>query len=90
MNWEAISAIGQIVGAIAVVVSLIYLAREVRSSADAAQLASRHSLADIFTRWIQQLSGHPHLRELYYRGIQDLNSFGGPKCSKIFPTWKNL
>jgi len=55
VNWEAISAIGQIVGAIAVVVSLIYLAREVRSSAHAAQLASRHSLADIFTRWIQQL-----------------------------------
>ena len=27
VNWEAISAIGQIVGAIAVVVSLIYLAR---------------------------------------------------------------
>ena len=28
MNWEAISAIGQIVGALAVIVSLIYLARE--------------------------------------------------------------
>jgi hypothetical protein len=26
MNWEAISAIGQIVGAFAVVISLIYLA----------------------------------------------------------------
>jgi hypothetical protein len=31
VNWEAISAIGQIVGAIAVVISLIYLAREIRS-----------------------------------------------------------
>jgi hypothetical protein len=33
VNWEAISAIGQIVGAIAVVISLIYVAREVRSNA---------------------------------------------------------
>jgi hypothetical protein len=32
LNWEAISAIGQIVGALAVVISLIYLAREVVSS----------------------------------------------------------
>jgi hypothetical protein len=30
VNWEAISAIVQIVGALAVVISLIYLAREVR------------------------------------------------------------
>ena len=29
MNWEAISAIDQIVGALAAVVSLIYLAREI-------------------------------------------------------------
>jgi hypothetical protein len=35
VNWEAISAIGQIVGALAVVISLIYVAREVRSSAHA-------------------------------------------------------
>jgi hypothetical protein len=33
MNWEAISAIGQIVGALATVIPLIYLAREVRSNA---------------------------------------------------------
>ena len=35
MNWEAISAIGQIVGAFAVVVSLIYLAREIRYTGSA-------------------------------------------------------
>jgi hypothetical protein len=29
VNWEAISAIDQIVGALAAVVSLIYLAREI-------------------------------------------------------------
>ena len=32
MNWEAISAVGEIVGAIAVVASLIYLAIQVRQS----------------------------------------------------------
>jgi len=38
VNWEAISAIGQIVGAIAVVVSLMYLAREIRSNARSARM----------------------------------------------------
>src|SRR5438132_195974 len=44
VNWEAISTIGQIVGAIGVVVSLIYVATEVRNSARATQLASRRSI----------------------------------------------
>ena len=33
MNWEAISALGQIVGAIAVVISVVYLATQVRGNA---------------------------------------------------------
>ena len=33
MNWEAISALGQITGAIAVVISVIYLALQVRGNA---------------------------------------------------------
>jgi hypothetical protein len=77
VNWEAISAIGQIVGAIAVVISLIYVAREVRSSAHATQLASRHSMEDIFIRWAQQLADNQNLRELYYRGLHDFESLEG-------------
>ena len=73
-NWEAIGAIGQIVGAFAVVISLIYLATEVRSSVHATREASMRWVADSYTRWIHQVSGHPDLRELYYRGIHDFES----------------
>jgi hypothetical protein len=37
VNWEAISAIGQIVGALAVVISLIDVASEVRRNTRATQ-----------------------------------------------------
>src|SRR5215467_6023499 len=77
VNWEAISAIGQIVGALAVVISLIYVATEVRSSARATREASMRSVSESYTRWIQQLSAHPELRELYYRGIHDFESLEG-------------
>ena len=73
MNWEAISAIGQIVGALAVVISLIYLAREIRRNARAERLASTDSL----NRWLGELVAHPHVRELYYRGIHDFESLKG-------------
>src|SRR5215831_17600046 len=77
VNWEAISAIGQIVGAIAVVISLIYLAREVRRNARATRDASERSMSDRISRIIQQLSSHPETRELYYRGIHDYESLEG-------------
>jgi hypothetical protein len=48
MNWEVISAVGQIIGALAAVISLIYLAREVRSNARDRKNMS-FSLAETFT-----------------------------------------
>src|SRR5215467_14203662 len=65
VNWEAISAIGQIVGAIALVVSLIYVASEVRRNTRATHLAAIRSMHDAFNRWIQQIAEHPHLTEVY-------------------------
>ena len=73
MNWEAISAIGQIVGAIAVVISLIYVAREIRRNARTERVASMDSL----NRWLREVAEHPHLGELYYRGIHDFDSLEG-------------
>ena len=35
------------------------------------------SMSDALTRWVQQLSEHPQLRELYYRGIHDFESLEG-------------
>jgi hypothetical protein len=73
VNWEAIGAIRQIVGALAVVISLIYLAREIRSNARSARLASVGSI----NQWLGQLATHPHLAELWNRGVQDWESLEG-------------
>ena len=44
MNWDAIGAIGEIIGALAVVVSLIYLAGQIRHNN---QLARSNSLESV-------------------------------------------
>jgi hypothetical protein len=74
VNWEAISAIGQVVGALAVVISLIYLARQVGSSARETRIASGRAWADRFLRLLQQLAEHPDLSDLFYRGTKDFKS----------------
>jgi hypothetical protein len=77
VNWEAISAIGQLVGALAVVISLIYLAREVRSNARETRRAAMRSTLDALTRFAQQVATHADLAELRNRGWQDFESLEG-------------
>ncbi len=44
MNWDAIAAVGEILGAIAVVISLLYLAVQIRQNSRAMKGASTHGI----------------------------------------------
>ncbi len=46
MNWEAIGAIGEVGGAIAVVVTLVYLARQIHHSTQATRIAAYHQATE--------------------------------------------
>ena len=46
MNWDAIGAIGEIVGAFAVVLSLVYLGTQVRAQNKESRLASIHETVE--------------------------------------------
>ena len=64
MNWEAISAVSEIVGAIAVVLSLIYLAIEIRSSSKATRASVYMGLHDSQAQFSYLLISDPALRNL--------------------------
>jgi hypothetical protein len=51
VNWEAISAIGQVAGAAAVVVTLAYLARQIRDNTNAVQGAMEMEVAHQLANW---------------------------------------
>lgn len=46
MNWEALSAVAEIVGAVAVVVSLLYLAAQVRQNTNVTRSSVRHGVTE--------------------------------------------
>ena len=55
MNWEAVSALGTIIGSVAVLVTLIYLAVQVQQNTEAIKAQSRQTVlsaaqAEIFLR----------------------------------------
>jgi hypothetical protein len=65
MNWEAISAIGEVVGAIAVVVTLIYLAVQVRRGTSATQAASIQAAAATDHEFLLTLGSDPVTAQLW-------------------------
>lgn len=57
MNWEAIGAVGEIIGAMAVVLSLIYLAIQVRQNSNMARAESRLRVVASYREFSNALKG---------------------------------
>ena len=72
MNWEAIGAIGEIVGAMAVFVSLVYLALQIRNQNKESRVSSVHEITEAFRQSIESLS-RPDIAPLYVRGVKGLD-----------------
>ena len=74
MNWDAVGALAEAIGAIGVIASLLYLASQVRASARAsaveAKLQSTRLLSELLESWIRD----PELNDLFLRGSDDLES----------------
>jgi len=73
VNWDAIGAIGEVVGAIAVVTTLIYLSTQVRQSNRMSQAESLRSIANSFTSIAMEVAKSSDLRRVWNR-LPDLQS----------------
>ena len=75
MNWDAVGAIGELASALVVLITLIYLAIQVRESNRLARSSSLLAVMDGFSNNdISQSFQHPELLEISIRGYQDWNS----------------
>jgi hypothetical protein len=61
MNWEAVSAIADVFASIAVLVTLIYLALQVRQAKDQITLAGQRHRADAARDVLSSVSDSDHL-----------------------------
>ena len=73
VNWDAIGAIGEIAGAIAVVVTLIYFATQIRQYATGLRSATFHTTMQEFNQ-INVAQLDPTLADLFDRGMNDPDS----------------
>lgn len=70
-NLEFLASLGEVVGAIAVVVSLIYLAAQVRQSTRAQRLENSSRILDRTAAMQAALSRDPAMSVLFSKGVSD-------------------
>jgi hypothetical protein len=68
LNWDAIGAVGEILGAIAVITTLIYLAKQIRQNSQAVQISALRDTTEQWNRWSEVLATSPELADIVIRG----------------------
>jgi hypothetical protein len=67
MNWEAIGAIGQVAGAIAVFVTLLYLAIQIRRSNELSRFSATKEIMNQFNDLNKMVVSDSELRQLLHK-----------------------
>ncbi len=71
MNWDAIGAIGELVGAAAVVLTLIYLSRQMGQNTQMLKSQSRRQVLEGLTRDVERVALHPHLTNAWKKYLRN-------------------
>lgn len=74
MNWDAIGAIGEILGALAVFASLIYLAFQIKQNTLSLRASAKHDATSRQLEYFDTLLENPDLRTVYRKGLKDFSS----------------
>ena len=71
MNWEAIGAIGEILGALAVVATLMYLARQMRQGAVATRSSAMDSWLADYNNLVLEILKDAEVAQIFRQGLTD-------------------
>lgn len=74
MDWTIAAAIAEVIGAIAVIISLIYLAIQIKAQTHEARLAGMHDISVGFRDLVADF-GKPETAALYVRGLEGVDAF---------------
>lgn len=71
MNWDAVGALGEIVGAIAVLVTLVYVSIQVKLHSRQLEAANEQEAFRQLTEWIRRISIDPSSKSVFEKVSQN-------------------
>lgn len=70
MNWDAIGAVADAIGALVVIVTLVYLTIQLRQNTKAIEHSTDRGVFEDAYKWMYTLIEHPEIAELYVAGMK--------------------
>ena len=74
MNWDALGAIAELLGAVAVLATLFYLARQIRQNRESVESASAETVLSNITAAFQNAATSPELGRIIFAGQENMSS----------------
>ena len=71
MNWDAIGAVGEVAGAAGVIITLVYLAMQIRQNTKAIRLNTIRSTNESFRSQYALVGGSNEVAEVYTTGLTE-------------------
>jgi len=68
MNWDAISAIGEVVGAVAVIVTLLFVARDIRQNSKSLSMSALRDTTAQWNQWSDMIASSGDLAKIVAKG----------------------
>lgn len=97
MSWEAVGAIGEIVGAAGVILSLAYLASQIRTQNREARVAAVNEWTNQWNNFLVSFAENPSLAELWSRGVHDFSCLSpaevvqfSSQCGRLFRVGESI
>ena len=84
MNWDAIAAVADILAALGVIITLLYLAKQITEQNTESQLSAARDLARDWAEGLSTISGDDKSFDLYLRAISDYESLSGGDRIKAY------
>ncbi len=71
MNWEAVSAIGEVAGAAGVIITLGYLSIQIRQNTKASRITAVQTATENSSRFSELLVSDPDVSHAFWQGLRD-------------------
>ena len=89
MNWDAISAISQLIGSVAVVLLVLYLALQLHRSTRVAKLATQDAAATALRDVTKPFMENADLERIWRVGLEDLGALSAKSGRAFFTLLTN-
>lgn len=83
MTLEQLGSIGELVGAIGVIISLVYLALQIRTNTEAERTSTYQSIVSDFGALNNTMASTPELSHLFVRAMEDYHQLSPDEKARI-------